>query len=85
MDKPGSCEVGLTLTLPVGNNNFIKLNLTFNEGYSGQSGDTREEKLVELLDYTKERIYDAAEEVLGEMKKQKRRIKNSVDAFLEKT
>lgn len=81
--KPGTCEFGLSLTLPVGNNNYMKVNLSFNESYSGLPGDTRDEKLIELMDYTKERLHDSAEEVLVEMKKQKKRIKESIDAFMK--
>jgi hypothetical protein len=81
--KPGTCEFGLSLTLPVGNNNYMKVSLSFSEPYSGLPGDTRDEKLLELLDYTKERLHDSAEEVLVEMKKQKSRIKHSIDVFIK--
>lgn len=45
----GTCKIEVGITLNMGNFSSIKSSLSYEEEYSGEEGDTRDDKFQELL------------------------------------
>ena len=53
----GTCAVGLSVTFQVGEANFIKPYISFEEDYTGEGEDTRQAKFEELIQEVKAKLY----------------------------
>lgn len=43
-ESPGSIELGMAMTINIGNYQSVKINLSIDEPYTGAPGDTRDDK-----------------------------------------
>lgn len=48
---PGAVDIDLGLTINLQNYQSFKVNIGINEPYSGRPGDTRQDKVNEIIDY----------------------------------
>lgn len=55
-NAPGAVDADLSLTVNLGNFSSFKFSLGINEVYSGEPGDTREDKVNELAEYLKNKV-----------------------------
>lgn len=53
---PGAVDIDLGLTINLQNFQSFKLNIGINEPYSGRTGDTRDDKVNEIIDYIQKTI-----------------------------
>jgi hypothetical protein len=80
---PGSVDLGLGITINMGNFQSFKMSLDINEPYTGRPGDTREDKVTELFGYIRTKLQEQAENYSGEVAKTLREVRRNLASIQE--